>query len=86
MSFTKGSFIKGNRIKGLDTQGLGPLPSQTCWLRVLCGTKTPGDQNGPHELREGTGNPLQYSCLGSPMDRGGWWATVRPWGGRVGHD
>ena len=43
MSFTKGSFIKGNRIKGLDTQGLGPLPSQTCWLRVLRGTKTPGD-------------------------------------------
>ena len=24
----------------------------------------------------GNGNPLQYSCLGNPMDRGGWWATV----------
>ena len=22
------------------------------------------------------GNPLQYSCLENPMDRGGWWATV----------
>ena len=22
------------------------------------------------------GNPLQYSCLESPMDRGAWWATV----------
>ena len=22
------------------------------------------------------GNPLQYSCLGNPMDRGSWWATV----------
>ena len=21
-------------------------------------------------------NPLQYSCLESPMDRGAWWATV----------
>ena len=21
------------------------------------------------------GNPLQYSCLGNPMDRGAWWAT-----------
>ena len=21
---------------------------------------------------EGNGNPLQYSCLGNPMDRGGW--------------
>ena len=25
---------------------------------------------------EGTGNPLQYSCLGNPMDGGAWWATV----------
>ena len=23
----------------------------------------------------GHGNPLQYSCLGNPMDRGSWWAT-----------
>ena len=22
------------------------------------------------------GNPLQYSCLGNPMDRGGWQAMV----------
>ena len=25
---------------------------------------------------EGNGNPLQYSCLRNPMDRGAWWATV----------
>ena len=25
---------------------------------------------------EGNGNPLQYSCLGNPTDRGTWWATV----------
>ena len=25
---------------------------------------------------EGNGNPLQYSCLGHPMFRGAWWATV----------
>ena len=24
----------------------------------------------------GNGNPLQYSCLGNPMDTGAWWATV----------
>ena len=24
----------------------------------------------------GNGNPLQYSCLENPMDRGTWWATV----------
>ena len=22
------------------------------------------------------GNPLQYSCLKNPMDRGAWWVTV----------
>ena len=25
---------------------------------------------------EGNGNPLQYFCLGNPMDGGGWWAVV----------
>ena len=25
---------------------------------------------------EGNGNPLQYRCLGNPMDRAAWWATV----------
>ena len=24
----------------------------------------------------GNGNPLQYSCLGNPKDRGTWWAIV----------
>ena len=24
----------------------------------------------------GHGNPLQYSCLENPMDRGAWWTTV----------
>ena len=26
---------------------------------------------------EGNGNPLQYSCLENPMDRGAWGATVQ---------
>ena len=26
--------------------------------------------------RTGNGNPLQYSCLGNPMDRGAWQTTV----------
>ena len=25
---------------------------------------------------EGSGNPVQYSCLWNPMDREAWWATV----------
>ena len=27
-------------------------------------------------LGKGNGNPPQYSCLGNPMNRGAWWATV----------
>ena len=26
---------------------------------------------------EGSGTPLQYSCLENPMDREAWWAAVR---------
>ena len=36
-------------------------------------------------LREGNGNPLQYSCLGNPMDRGTWGATVHEVA-RIRHD
>ena len=34
---------------------------------------------------EGNGNPLQCSCLGNPMDRGAWRATVHM-SQRVGQD
>ena len=33
----------------------------------------------------GNGNPLQYSCLENPMDRGAWWTTVHEVT-RVRHD
>ena len=42
----------------------------------------PGSGRSPGE---GNGNPLQYSCLRSPMDRGAWRATVHGIT-RVGHD
>ena len=29
-----------------------------------------------HKNGEGNGNPLQYSCLETPMDGGAWWAVV----------
>jgi len=34
----------------------------------------PGLDRSPEE---GNGNPLQYSGLGNPMDRGAWQATVQ---------
>ena len=42
----------------------------------------PGSGRSPGE---GNGNPLQYSCLENPMDRGAWWATAHG-SQRVGHD
>ena len=45
-----------------------------------------GDANLiPGSPGKGNDNPLQYSCLRNPMDRGVWWATVHgvP---RVGHN
>ena len=41
----------------------------------------PGSGRSPGE---GNGNPLQYSCLENPMDRGAWRATVH-WVTKVGH-
>ena len=39
--------------------------------------RSPGEENG---------HPLQYSCLGNPMNRGGL-AGYSPWGlKRIGHD
>ena len=38
----------------------------------------PGLRRSPEE---GNGNPLQYSCLGNPMDKGAWKAIVHG----VGH-
>ena len=50
------------------------------WLPYRCYFKGPQCQSG-----EGNGNLLHYSCLGNPMDRGAWWATVHGIA-RVGHD
>ena len=46
-----------------------PLPMQETWdlFSILGSGRSPGG---------GHGNPLQYSCLENPMDRGAWWATV----------
>ena len=37
------------------------------WVQSLGWEDPPG---------EGNGNPLQFSYLGNPMDRGAWWAAV----------
>ena len=49
-------------------QRLKRLPAMwETWVR------SPGQED---PLEKENGNPLQYSCLENPMDRGAWWATV----------
>ena len=47
------------------------LPASVGELRD--GSSIPGLGRSPGE---GNGNPLHYSCLENPMDRGAWWVTV----------
>ena len=54
-------------------------------LGSSCNARDPGSIPGwGRSLGEGSGNPLQYSCLGNPMNRGTWQATVHGVT-RVGH-
>ena len=53
---------------------------------IACNMGDPGSIPGSGRFpKEGNGNPLQYSCLENPMDRGAWQATVHGVA-RVGHD
>ena len=47
------------------------LPANAGHLRDV--GSIPGSGRSPGE---GHGNPLQYSFMENPMDRGAWWATV----------
>ena len=58
--YTRTGFTGGEGIKNLPANA-GDMDSIPGWGRS-------------HE--EGNGSPLQYSCLGNPMDRGAWQATV----------
>ena len=51
-------------------------PSQGVRIVSLTHQGTDKDQPKRPFLGEGNGNPLQYSCLETPMDGGAWWAPV----------
>ena len=48
------------------------LPANTGDIRDVGLIPRPGRSSSG----EGNGNPLQYSCLDNPMDRGAWQSTV----------
>ena len=63
------------RIKP-ESPALG-FPGGSDGKESACNAGDPGSIPGSgRSLGEGNGNPLQYSCLENPMDRGAWWATV----------
>ena len=68
------------------------MTEEVVWLSGICERGSPGGSDGKESAcnagapglipgsgrspGEGNGNPLQYSCLGNPMDREAWWAAV----------
>ena len=53
------------------------FPSGSEGKESACNVRDPGlILESGRSLEEGNGNPLQYSCLENPIDRGAWWATV----------
>ena len=56
------------------------FPGGSVGKESTCNTGDEGDAGSISGLGRfpggGNGNPLQYSCLGNPMDRGTWQATV----------
>ena len=68
-------FISCNKCTSL-VQGVG-LPGGSVGKESACNEgdlgSIPGSGRSPGG---GHGNPLQYSCLENPMDRGAWWAIV----------
>jgi len=57
------------------------LPTPVFWPGEYHGLYSPWghkelDTTERLSLGEENGNPLQYPCLGNPMDTGAWWAIV----------
>ena len=74
-------FKQGNNFQGIDCiySVLSVLIGGTSGKELAAGdvrveALIPGSGRSPGGRH---GNPLQYSCLENPMDRGAWWATVR---------
>ena len=63
-------------IKWIPTL-FGGFPHSLVGKESACNIGDPGLNPGSgRSPGEGNGNPLQYSCLENPMDRGAWQATV----------
>ena len=71
----------GLEIKvSLQATALVGFPNGSVGKESTCNAGDTGDAGSipglGRSFEEGNGNPLQYSCLGNPIDRGAWWAIV----------
>ena len=55
--------LKNPAANAGDVRDMGSIPGSG---------RSPGEENGRKIPGEENGNPLQYSCLENPMDRGAW--------------
>ena len=71
---------QGEEINGVKYYQLSFFPGGSVVKNPLANSEDARDMGSVSESkrfpREGNGNPLQYSCLGNPMDRRAWQATV----------
>ena len=67
-------LVKGKKMTGGFPGGSvvknSPAIQETC-------VQSLGWEDPLEEGMAGHGNPLQYSCLGNPKDRGDWQATIQ---------
>ena len=90
----QGSGIRDHILFKLHTAGyltlrrglknlVGASPFMVDFIKSNANCSIPGLGRSPGK---GNGNPLQYSYLGNPMDRGAWQTTVHRGYKRIGHD
>ena len=64
-------------LKNTGSMGMKGFPRSSVGKQSACDTGDPGSIPGMgRSPGEGNGNPLQYSCLENPMNRGGWQVAV----------
>ena len=83
------SLCRRNRHSTLNqlSSDLKRLPGASVGKEFACNVGDPGSIPGwGRSLGEGNGNPLQYSCLENPMDRGAWRGTQSRGSQWVGHN
>ena len=64
------------RLHASSAGSLALIPAGSDSKESACNVGDPGSIAGSgRSPGGGNGNPLQYSCLENPTDRGAWWAT-----------